>query len=1205
MDKLLRPERFDGDPNSPRAAHEWTHWLTTFKNFLSTIEKLEESQKLPLLVNYTSHGIYEYIADCKTYDEAVQVLNTTFVKPKSEIFARHSLFTRKQHVGESVDQYVQALMLLSKDCDFRPVNAQENRDDYIRDSFINGLSSSQIRQRLLENTSLKLGGAINQAQSLESAQKYSEVYNTNPSFINSTHSVLGDLNLSENRGENEQAVNTIRKVFKCYFCGNKQHSRTVCPAREAICHLCSKRGHFSKVCQSKRTTVNTKSTSASAVSLSQLLAAAPGSLFKSLIKVDINGTSADALIDTGSTDTYISEAFTSEAKIPVFSGTGCISMASTSLQSHISGYCFVNMKVLGHHYPNLRISILKDLCADVIIGHDILRQHSKVNVEFGGPKEPLSICSLSFAAIEPPRLFVNLSPNCKPIATKSRRFSLEDTKFISNEIRKLLDEGIIEESISPWRAQVLVTKNKSHKKRMVIDYSQTINLFTYLDAYPLPNVEKIVESVAKYKVFSTIDLQSAYHQIPIHEDEKNFTAFEADGNLYQFKRIPFGVTNGVACFQRVIDGIIKSEGLKGVYAFLDDVTVCGSSKVEHDQNLERFLQVVKKYNLTINKNKTSFSQNSIKLLGYLIENGTVKPDPVRLEPLIKLPLPKDSASLKRAIGMFAHYSKWISNFSEKIHGLVNCRTFPMEQPLACEFEKLKLEIVKSAVTAIEDNVPFVVETDASDHSIAAHLSQSGRPVAFFSRTLSKSEQRHSSIEKEAYAIVEALKKWRHFLIGRHFQLITDQRSVSFMFNTKHSSKIKNEKILRWRLELACYSYDITYRPGKENKVADAFSRVCSASDGGKLFDLHKALCHPGVTRMLHWLRSRNMPYSLEDVRKMTAGCHICRQLKPQFFKNTGTLIKATAPFERLSMDFKGPLPSSTRNKYLLTIVDEYSRFPFAYPCPDMSSKTVIRCLSNLFSIFGMPSYVHTDRGSSFVSEELKLYFQSKGIATSRTTPYNPQGNGQIERYNGIIWQTILLALKTKNLKVEHWETTLEEAMHSIRSLLCTATNCTPHERMFNHSRKSANGRAIPTWLTKPSRIYMKKFRRQSKYDPLLEEVELVNANPDYATIRYADGREDTVSVRRLAPSVNAPIIDPFLNEDADLTEDKNELHEDVQEVAMEEENGTLNEEEVIMNDVQDKNGNSETRTNVQPPEPVRRGTRPRRRPTYLSDYIEK
>ena len=174
------------------------------------------------------------------------------------------------------------------------------------------------------------------------------------------------------------------------------------------------------------------------------------------------------------------------------------------------------------------------------------------------------------------------------------------------------------------------------------------------------------------------------------------------------------------------------------------------------------------------------------------------------------------------------------------------------------------------------------------------------------------------------------------------------------------------------------------------------------------------------------------------MKRTCSGCRVCAELKPQFYRPTpGSLIKATQPMERLSMDFKGPLPSSSRNTYILTIVDEYSCFPFAYPCPNMNSTTVMKCLDQLFTLCGYPRYIHSDRGASFLSQELKNYLTQRGVVTSKTTPYHPTGNGQVERYNGIIWKAVRLALKSANLPDSQWELVLPGALHSIRSLLTT------------------------------------------------------------------------------------------------------------------------------------------------------------------------
>lgn len=195
------------------------------------------------------------------------------------------------------------------------------------------------------------------------------------------------------------------------------------------------------------------------------------------------------------------------------------------------------------------------------------------------------------------------------------------------------------------------------------------------------------------------------------------------------------MTNGVACFQRVIDQIVQDEGLEGTFPYLDNVTICGKTQQEHDRNLEKFLAAAQKYNLTLNKRKYNFSARSVTLLGYVISNKTIKLDPDRLQPLLSLPIPHDTTSLRRVLGMFSHYCKWIPRFSEKVRPLLLENPFPLSNEAISAFESLKNDIAKATMAAVQDDVPFRVETDASDFAIAATLSQAGRPVAFFSRTL--------------------------------------------------------------------------------------------------------------------------------------------------------------------------------------------------------------------------------------------------------------------------------------------------------------------------------------------------------------------------------------------------------------------------------------------------------------------------------------
>ena len=506
------------------------------------------------------------------------------------------------------------------------------------------------------------------------------------------------------------------------------------------------------------------------------------------------------------------------------------------------------------------------------------------------------------------------------------------------------------------------------------------------------------------------------------------------------------------------------------------------------------------------------------MLGYCVGQGSIKPDSDRLKALQELPPPSSKKSLQRTLGLFAYYAKWVQNFSDKIVNLKSATKFPLGQQEIEDFESLKTAIANAALQAIDDDKPFTVECDASEVAIAATLNQGGRPVAFFSRTLSPVEQRYPAVEREAMAIVESVNKWSHLLIRQSFKLITDQRSVAFMLDNKKRTKIKNNKILCWRLELSPFSYEIEYRPGKLNTGPDMLTRAFCSAITPTLLQIHQQLGCPRVKRLWHFVRQKNLPYSLADVKKACEMCQTCAEIKPNFFSPPlGTLIKATKPMERLNIDFKGPLPSTSKNKYFLCIVDEYSRFPFVYPCSDMSTPTVTRCFDNLFHLFGTCSFVHSDRWKSFKAKELKDYFLAKGIPTSYSTPYHPLGNSQVERYNGIVWQAICSLLKSKGLEPRHWQSVLNAALHGIRSLLCTATNQTPHERFFGFARRSSFGTSLPRWLSEPGPVLLRNFVKGSKFDDKVYQVELTEANPLYARVRFPNGREGNVSVRDLAP----------------------------------------------------------------------------------------
>ena len=263
------------------------------------------------------------------------------------------------------------------------------------------------------------------------------------------------------------------------------------------------------------------------------------------------------------------------------------------------------------------------------------------------------------------------------------------------------------------------------------------------------------------------------------------------------------------------------------------------------------------------------------------------------------------------------------------------------------------------------------------------------------------------------------------------------------------------------MELTAFHYEVQYRPVRLN-TADALRRdgigathsahassiVCHEN---QLTKLHREFCCPGITRMNHQVKLRNLPYSLKDVEVVCKSCPTCCELKPRFFKpSPGKIIRATQPFERLLVDFKSPLPTANNsgNTFILTVIDEFSRFPFVFPCQDTSTDSVIKCFNELFTTYGTPGNIHSDSGSSFKSKALKEYLTSMGINSTFTKPYHPQGNGHCQRFNGIIWKTVKLCANSHKQSIMEWESILPVALHSIHSLLCTRTNATPHERGF-------------------------------------------------------------------------------------------------------------------------------------------------------------
>jgi len=170
------------------------------------------------------------------------------------------------------------------------------------------------------------------------------------------------------------------------------------------------------------------------------------------------------------------------------------------------------------------------------------------------------------------------------------------------------------------------------------------------------------------------------------------------------------------------------------------------------------------------------------------------------------------------------------------------------------------------------------------------------------------EKHYPAVEKEATAVIESVRRWSHFLKGRHSSIITDQRAISFMFDQRNRGKIKNSKILSWRLELSQLSYEKNTQLGAENVVLDAFSRICASTSNASLKDLHQSLGHPGFARLDHFVRQRNLPFSSEESKDVCRYCKTSAEVQPRYFKRYfQSLVKAIRLWDHVSVDLKGPV----------------------------------------------------------------------------------------------------------------------------------------------------------------------------------------------------------------------------------------------------------------------------------------------------------
>lgn len=421
-----------------------------------------------------------------------------------------------------------------------------------------------------------------------------------------------------------------------------------------------------------------------------------------------------------------------------------------------------------------------------------------------------------------------------PIHAKSYRYPFVHKTEVKKQIESVLDQQIIRSSHSPWSAPVWVVPKKldgtgNRKWRLVIDYRK-LNDKTISDRYPIPNINDILDSIGKAKYFSTLDLTSGFHQIEMKPKDIAKTAFTVEGGHYEFIRMPFGLKNAPATFQRVMDSVLGDLNGTICLVYLDDIIIFSPSLQKHLLDIKMVFEKLRAANFKLQSSKSEFLRKEIEFLGHIVTQDGIKPNTNKISAIKKFPCPTNRRAIKSFIGLLGYYRKFIRDFARitkpMTKQLKGKRQVTTDKDFVDAFEQCKTLLSNDPILIHPDfEKPFILTTDASNFALGAVLSQGSlqndRPVCFASRTLSDTEVNYSTIEKEMLAIIWAVKYFRPYIYGVKFTIVTDHKPLIWLMNFKEP----NSKIIRWRLQLMEYNFEIIHKKGSQNVIADALSRA--------------------------------------------------------------------------------------------------------------------------------------------------------------------------------------------------------------------------------------------------------------------------------------------------------------------------------------------------------------------------------------------
>lgn len=705
-----------------------------------------------------------------------------------------------------------------------------------------------------------------------------------------------------------------------------------------------------------------------------------------------------------------------------------------------------------------------------------------------------------------------------PFHSAPRRLSYQERDEVAKIIEDLLAGGIIRPSNSPYASPVVLVRKKTGAIRMCIDY-RALNRLTIRDNYPLPLIEDCIEYLDGKKCFSLLDLKSGFHQVKMEEKSVQYTSFVTPHGQFEFLRMPFGLKNGPSVFQRFITSVLD-EFIRAheIVVYMDDILVATATPDSHLAILKRLFNRLGEYGLEINLKKCYLLQSSIDYLGYSANKNGIRPNDSHCATIKNYPIPKNTREVQSCLGLFSYFRRFVPSFSRTAGPLLNLlktdKPFVFDSDCERAFYTL-LDALAAAPLLSIYNPKRVTElhTDASSHGFGAVLllkQEDGKlhPVSYYLRRTTATEEKYHSFELETLAIIYALRRFRVYLEGIPFQIITDCNSLTQTL----AKKSLNPRIARWALELENYQCTIAHRMGISMGHVDALSRnppigfiqsddvdmhlqatqsrdqpilnlrnqlESNEVDNYELRDglvyrkmkngqlslyvplemeanvirlIHEKIGHLGVDKCYQQITCHYWFPSIRDkIETFIRNCIRCIIHTPPRRVNERVLHsipKEPIPFDTIHIDHFGPLAHSlNKNKH----IDAFTKFVKLYAVNSTSTKEVCASLQKYFDYYSRPRRLIADRGSCFTSLEFASFVSERNIQHIKNAVAAPQANGQVERVNRVMGR--MLGKLTNPINHADWSRLLSRVEYAINNLVHSSTGKTPSKLLFGVSQR--------------------------------------------------------------------------------------------------------------------------------------------------------